>query len=155
MSATTAIRVGSDVLSVQQVTESVARFGDRYLMRVFTEHELSSADGSPLVRAARLAARFAAKEATIKVLRPVDYQPDWRSIEVQRHAGGWCTMALSGHASDLAEQAGITDMAVSLTHEGDLAAAVVVALCQHTRKQDVVLGGRPPSGADMEASSDE
>lgn len=129
MSRRTAIRVGSDVLSVQQVTESVARFGDRYLKRVYTEHEISSVSDSSAVQAARLAARFAAKEAAIKVLRPVGHQPDWRSMEVQRHAGGWCTMALSGHAATLAEKAGITDLAVSLTHDGDVAAAVVVALC--------------------------
>jgi holo-[acyl-carrier protein] synthase len=81
------------------------------------------------VRAASLAARFAAKEATIKVLRPVGHQPDWRSVEVRRHSEGWCTMALSGHAAALADQAGIAELAVSLTHEGDVAAAVVVALC--------------------------
>jgi holo-[acyl-carrier protein] synthase len=132
MSTPTAIRVGSDVLSVQQVTQSLALFGDRYLRRVFTQHEISSAAGSPPVQAARLAARFAAKEATIKVLRPMGHQPDWRSMEVERHAGGWCTMNLSGHAAVLAEHAGIEDLAVSLTHEGGVAAAVVVALCHRT-----------------------
>ena len=78
------------------------------------------------VRAASLAARFAAKEATIKVLRPEGHQPDWRSVEVRRDPNGWCTLALTGHAAALAEQAGIADLAVSLTHEGDVAAAVVV-----------------------------
>jgi holo-[acyl-carrier protein] synthase len=136
MSSGTAIRVGSDVLSVQHVAESVARFGDRYLRRIYTDHEICSSTGSPPARAARLAARFAAKEATIKVLRPVGHQPDWRSIEVQRHAEGWCTMALSGHAATLAEQAGITDLAVSLTHEADVAAAVVVALCDRAEKAE-------------------
>jgi holo-[acyl-carrier protein] synthase len=152
MSTGTAIRVGSDLVSVQQVTESVARFGDRYLQRVYTEHEISSATGAPSVRAARLAARFAAKEATIKVLRPAGHQPDWRSMEVQRHAGGWCAMALSGHAATLAEQAGITDLAVSLTHEGDMAAAVVVALCRRagsdtTEHTGLPLGFPPRRGA--------
>ena len=150
MTTTTAIRVGSDVLSVQQVTKSVACFGDRYLRRVFTEHEIISARGTPLVQAARLAARFAAKEATIKVLRPIEHQPDWRSMEVQRHAGGWCTMALSGHAANLAEEAGITDLAVSLTHEGDVAAAVVVALCRRNGSNAVARprGSRRVTGAE-------
>ncbi|MFZ0251989.1 MAG: 4'-phosphopantetheinyl transferase superfamily protein [Acidimicrobiales bacterium] len=130
MSTETAIRVGADVVSVHQVAESVESFGTRYLRRVYTDHELGSCRGGPAVRAASLAARFAAKEATIKVLRPVGHQPDWRSMEVQRHAGGWCTMALSGHAAALAEQAGIAELSVSLTHEGDVAAAVVVALCR-------------------------
>jgi len=124
------MRVGTDVVAVHQVADSVARFGTRYLQRVYTEHEISSCTGSPPVRAAGLAARFAAKEATIKVLRPVGHQPDWRSVEVRRDPRGWCTMALSGHAAALADQAGIADLAVSLTHEGDVAAAVVVALCR-------------------------
>jgi holo-[acyl-carrier protein] synthase len=126
----TSIRVGSDIVSVCQVAESVDRFGDRYLQRIYTDHEISSCAGVPMVRAARLASRFAAKEATIKVLRPVGHQPEWRSLEVQRHEGGWCTMALSGHAASLADRAGIAELAVSLTHEGNAAAAVVVALCR-------------------------
>jgi holo-[acyl-carrier protein] synthase len=130
MSTGTAIRVGADVVSVHQVAESVENFGSRYLGRIYTEHELGSCRGVAAVRAASLAARFAAKEATIKVLRPIGHQPDWRSMEVQRHSGGWCTMALSGHAAVLAEQAGIAELSVSLTHEGDVAAAVVVALCR-------------------------
>jgi holo-[acyl-carrier protein] synthase len=130
MSTGTAIRVGADVVSVHQVAESVENLGPRYLGRVYTEHELASCRGVPAVRAAGLAARFAAKEATIKVLRPIGHQPDWRSMEVQRHPGGWCTMALSGHAAALAERAGIAELSVSLTHEGDIAAAVVVALCR-------------------------
>jgi holo-[acyl-carrier protein] synthase len=129
MSTGTAIRVGADVVAVHQVAESVNSFGDRYLQRVYTSHELTSCTGSPAVRAASLAARFAAKEATIKVLRPIGHQPDWRCLEVRRHAEGWCTMALTGHAAALADQAGIADLAVSLTHDGDVAAAVVVALC--------------------------
>jgi holo-[acyl-carrier protein] synthase len=129
MSTGTAIRVGADVVAIHQVAESVESFGARYLERVYTEHELSSCVGSPATRTASLAARFAAKEATIKVLRPRGHQPDWRSVEVRRDPGGWCTMALSGHASALADQAGIAELAVSLTHEGDVAAAVVVALC--------------------------
>ena len=70
MSTGTALRVGTDVVAVHQVADSVARFGPRYLQRVYTDHELDSCAGSPTFRAARLAARFAAKEATIKVLRP-------------------------------------------------------------------------------------
>ena len=51
-------------------------------------------------------------------------------MEVRRHADGWCTIALTGHAAALADRAGIGELAVSLTHEGDVAAAVVVALCR-------------------------
>ena len=124
-----AVRVGADVTAVDQVAESVTRFGARYLERIYTAHEINCCVGELPVRAASLAALFAAKEATIKVLRPEGHQPDWRSVEVRRDPNGWCTLALTGHAAALAEQAGIADLAVSLTHEGDVAAAVVVALC--------------------------
>ena len=130
MSTKTAIRVGADVTAIDQVAESVTRFGVRYLERIYTAHEIESCVGELPVQAASLAARFAAKEATIKVLRPAGHQPDWRSVEVRRDRDGWCTLALTGHAAALAEQAGIADLAVSLTHEGEMAAAVVVALCQ-------------------------
>lgn len=148
MNRRTAVRVGSDVLSVKQVSDSVAQFGDRYLQRVYTEQEISWASGAPAVQAERLAARFAAKEATIKVLRPLGHQPDWRSMEVRRHAGGWCTMALSGHAATLAEKAGITDLAVSLTHDGDVAAAVVVALCDREGTETDERSGVPLGAVD-------
>jgi holo-[acyl-carrier protein] synthase len=129
MSTGTSIRVGADIIGVDQVVESVDRFGDRYLQRIFTEHEIASCPGAPGTAAAGLAARFAAKEATIKVLRPVDHQPDWRSMEVTRDPGGWCSMSLTGHAAELAEEAGIAELAVSLSHDAGMAAAVVVALC--------------------------
>jgi holo-[acyl-carrier protein] synthase len=144
MSTGTAIRVGADVVAVHQVAESVDRFGARYLERIYTEHELSSCIGGSPVRAASLAARFAAKEATIKVLRPVGHQPDWRSLEVRRHSEGWCTMSLSGHAATLADEAGIAELAVSLSHDGDVAAAVVVALC------NTEVGGNAPASLPTE-----
>ena len=123
------LRVGMDLVEVEQVAASVERFGDRYLNRVFTAHEVASCPGPPSVAAPGLAARFAAKEATIKVLRPTANQPDWRSMEVRRTTGGWCTMVLSGHAAAMADEAGIEELAVSLTHEETVAGAVVVALC--------------------------
>jgi holo-[acyl-carrier protein] synthase len=122
--------VGADVVAVHQVADSIASFGARYTDRVYTPHEIASCAGSPAVTSAGLAARFAAKEATLKVLRPEGHRPDWRSIEVRRHPAGWCTMSLSGHAAALADRAGIRELAVSLSHEGGIAMAVVVALCR-------------------------
>jgi holo-[acyl-carrier protein] synthase len=122
------VLVGVDLTRVAEVAASIERFGDRYLRRLFTEHELSSCRGRPETVAAGLAARFAAKEATIKVLKPEAARPDWRSMEVRRAPSGACEMHLTDYAARLAVAAGITDLAVSLSHEGDLAAAVVVAL---------------------------
>ena len=121
------LRVGTDLCSVSEVAKSVERFGDRYLKRVYTEGELAYCMEAPSQSAERLAARFAAKEATMKVLRPEHWRPDWRTIDVQRHPGGWCELVLTGSAAELAEDAGITSLAVSVSHEGALASAVVMA----------------------------
>lgn len=123
--------MGVDLVRVADVGDSVLQFGDRYLHRIYTDHELDCCQGPLNVIAQGLAARFAAKEAAVKVLRPPIFgpRPDWRSIEVRRHADGWCGLELTGHAARLAEVAGVESLAVSLSHEGGLAGAVVVALC--------------------------
>jgi holo-[acyl-carrier protein] synthase len=122
------VRVGVDVAAVADVAASIERFGERYLRRVFTEHELDSCRARSSVAAARLAARFAAKEATLKVLQPDDVRPDWRSMEVHRGASGVCALRLSETAAALAAGAGIRHLALSMTHEREFAAAVVVAV---------------------------
>lgn len=118
-----AVRVGIDLVSVDAVEASIRAHADRYLERVYTPRELADCGDDTQ----RLAARFAAKEATIKVLRPGDEAVPWRDIEVLRQAGGWTELSLAGHAAHLAEQAGVAGFAVSLTHEDGYASAVVVA----------------------------
>jgi len=122
--------VGVDIVSIAEVAESERHFGDRYLNRVFTEHELASCrESHPAARSASLAARFAAKEATLKVLRPSGARPDWRSIEVVKSPDGSCDLRLEGSAAQLAADANIRHISMSMTHEGGLAAAVVAAEC--------------------------
>jgi len=121
------LAVGVDLVDIAEVARSVKRFGDRYLRRVFTEHEISCCKGPPQVAAAALAARFAAKEATLKVLRPDDARPDWRSIEVVRLPSGACKLRLRGAAARLAVERGLGPFVLSMTHEAGLAAAVVVS----------------------------
>jgi holo-[acyl-carrier protein] synthase len=118
------VRVGTDLVRVASVEESIAAHGDRYLRRVFTERELADCAGAP----ERLAARWAAKEATLKVLRPGpgDTVP-WTEVEVVRDPGGWVELALSGDAARLAAVSGLGGFAVSLTHEAGYASAVVIA----------------------------
>jgi holo-[acyl-carrier protein] synthase len=135
-SQASSFRVGVDLVVVADVARSVRRFGDRYIDRIFTPHEIrccrtpDRAQGPSTGYAVEsLAARFAAKEATVKVLRPEGPRPDWRSIEVHRDPGGWCEIRLRGQAAQLAVDAGIAELAVSLTHESTMAAAVVVGMC--------------------------
>jgi holo-[acyl-carrier protein] synthase len=135
------IRVGTDLCSVADVAESVATFGDRYLQRVYTEDELEYCGRDPARSAERLAARFAAKEAALKVLRPLDSRPEWRAIEVRRDPAGWCELSLTGSAARLAREAGITSLSVSLSHEAGLANAVVVATLPGPPEPSTTRGG--------------
>lgn len=121
------VRVGTDIQRVAAVADSIHCFGDRYLQRVYTPGEIACCGGGRADAARRLAARFAAKEACLKVLRPAQPGLDWRSIEVVRQPGGWCELALHGVAQELARREGIRHLSVSLSHEDDYALAVVAA----------------------------
>ena len=118
------LRVGIDTVAVASVQEAIDRHGDRYLTRVYTPRELADCGGD----AERLAARFAAKEATIKALRAGAGGLPFTAIEVRRDATGAVDLVLTGAAADLAAAAGITELAVSLTHEKGLASAAVVGM---------------------------
>ena len=123
-------RVGTDIVYVPDIQDSLERFGQRFMERIFTADEqaycLLHADNH--VRAQCFAARFAAKEATIKVLRPTDTTVlNWRDIEVRRYPAGWCDIMLYEDLADLARKRGITELSVSMSHEKDYATAVVIA----------------------------
>jgi holo-[acyl-carrier protein] synthase len=120
-------RVGIDLVSVSAVRESITEHGERYLKRFYTEGELRDCDTGQGIVAERLAARFAAKEATLKVLRPGDEAIPWRTIGVVRHGPGWVTVELSGRAASLAAEHGLTDFELSISHEDGYASAVVIA----------------------------
>jgi holo-[acyl-carrier protein] synthase len=121
------IRVGIDVADVSAVAASLDRFGDRYVRKVFTGREMADSVGHGLVAARGLAARFAAKEAVLKALRVTTDVPPWTDIEIVRSPGGWPELELHGVAARLAAEQGLATWALSLTHETDVAAAVVVA----------------------------
>ncbi len=121
-------RVGIDLASVDAVEQSLSAHGDAYLARVYTPRELDHCRGEHGVSVERLAARFAAKEAAIKVLRPSEHDAlAWSSIEVVVQPGGWVALELTGAAARLAAETGIEALQLSITHEGPQAAAVVVA----------------------------
>jgi holo-[acyl-carrier protein] synthase len=111
-------------------------FGDRYLTRIYTENELADCMPNEATAASRLAARFAAKEAAAKALRIGDEVIDWRSVEVVRGADGAPELVLHDAVARRASHGGVTAMSVSLTHEGEYAGAVVVALALSKLEQD-------------------
>jgi holo-[acyl-carrier protein] synthase len=115
------------MVDVSEVARSLARFGDRYARRVFSDDELALWPGAVPARAcADLAERFAGKEATIKVLAPGEQGLDWRSIEVRRQGPARCSVRLSGTAAALAEQAGIGRVTLSVSSAGGVAMAVAM-----------------------------
>ena len=117
------VRVGIDLVTVEEVQAAIAEHGERYLTRVYTERELRESRSEP----GRLAARFAAKEATMKALGRGDEGFGWRSIAVATGEDGQPAIELTGTVRALAAQRGVSNLAVSLTHQPGCAAAVVVA----------------------------
>ncbi len=122
-----AIRVGIDLVSVGDVRASLQTHGERYLNRVYSAQEVADCGDAGAPDPQRLAARFAAKEATFKVLRVGNDAISWLDVEVCRGPEGEVELALQGHAAALAQRAGISELALSFTHEAGCAAAVVIA----------------------------
>lgn len=131
MTAVPVLRVGIDLVRVREIADSVATFGERYLARLYTTAERAYAESDAVRMPERLAARFAAKEATIKALGLVEHEGAWRDIEVLRMPSGRCELRLHGTARAAADALGAGSFAVSLSHEAEYATAVVVATVQH------------------------
>jgi holo-[acyl-carrier protein] synthase len=128
LTALPALSVGLDLVQVARIADSLARFGARFAERVFTADEIAhceAATGSERVR--RYAARFAAKEAAWKALGLDDRGHSWRAVEVVRDARGSCAIALHEPLARRAFAVGARALSLSITHEADYAAAVVLA----------------------------
>jgi holo-[acyl-carrier protein] synthase len=123
-----ALRLGIDLVAVATVAESLdGPHRAHYLERVYTEREVADCrDHAGEVEPHRLAARFAAKEAAIKALPGAGEGVPLAQIEVVRDGSGQVSLALTGRAAELLAEVGGGEIAVSLTHEGDYAAATVV-----------------------------
>ncbi len=120
------VGTGIDIAEVPRIAESIARFGERFLHRVFTDGEIKYCDAKAN-RVERYAARFAAKEAAMKALGTGwNHGVRWRDIEVRRQPGGRPTIAFHGKAAEFAAKLGATNIALSLTHTEDQAFAQVI-----------------------------
>jgi len=121
------IRLGCDVVAIEDVQNSLATFGDRYLRKVFTASEINDCQGHNRVH--RLAARFAAKEAVIKAFAEPAMPFPWREIEVARE-GPLPLLRLSGTLAQRARQQGWLSSSLSLSHADCHAMAVVLVVCK-------------------------
>lgn len=125
------LRVGTSVQPVDSVEASIQRHGRRYLDRMFTPGEVESSGGynaEPNLLAPGLAARLCAKEAVLKVLRPLNIVPDWRDIEILQMPGDWVSLKLTGAAKQLAAEGGLADLQVSFSQKDALAIATVIGV---------------------------
>ncbi len=114
--------LGSDLCNISRIENSIARFGDRFLNRIFTDIERSKADRRAMTRAGTYAKRFAAKEACAKALG-TGFRKGvfFRDMGVVNLRSGAPTLALTGGA--LARLAELTPLgyqaAVHLTMTDD------------------------------------
>ena len=116
---------GMDAMEIERIANSIERYGDRFLRHVFTAGEIAYCRRKR-DSASSFAARFAAKEATVKVFRVMAHDAiDPRSIEVRQLPEGACEIVLHDGAIALARRSGITEL--SMSHEQDYATATVVA----------------------------
>ena len=114
--------VGVDIIEISRITQTVKRWGDRFLHRTYTEGELAYCRGRPT----QLAARFAAKEAVMKALGTGIRGVGWRDVEVVRARSGAPSIKLHGRGAKVAERLAMSQVALSLSHSREYAVASVV-----------------------------
>ena len=120
------VGTGIDIAEVPRIAEAIERFGERFLSRIFTEGERRYCDAKAN-RVERYAARFAAKEASMKALGTGwNHGVRWRDIEVYRQPGQRPTIRFHGKAAEFAARLGAVNVALSISHTAEQAIASVI-----------------------------
>jgi len=119
------IGLGVDLADVDRVRDLLARYGDSFHRRCFTDHEWEYAHrfSDP---AGRLAARFAGKEAVMKSLGTGWRRLRWTDIEIT--GGGRPHAVLTGRAAVRAEMLSVREVLVTVTHSRDQAIVMAIAV---------------------------
>jgi holo-[acyl-carrier protein] synthase len=118
------LAAGTDLVHVPRIAGNVERHGAAFVDRAFTADEQALCGSD----ARRLAGRWAAKESVLKVLGAGLLAVPLTDVEVLAEPSGAPVLRLAGRAAELAEQAGWVHWSVSISHDGDYASAVAVAL---------------------------
>lgn len=118
------VGLGTDVVECERIRRALARHGERFLRRIYTDAERAYCMGmrDPVPH---LAARFAAKEATRKALARAPAL-DWHDVELRRDARGPVSVHLGGRAAAEARDLGVRRTHVSVAHERGVAVATVI-----------------------------
>src|SRR5687768_10637166 len=135
--------LGIDIIKVERIRDTLARFGSRFTQRVLTPAEQRYVRNRPET----MAGRWAAKEAVSKVLGLGVRGIGWRDIEVERLPTGQPSIRLHGRAAGRAEQLGMGRIAVSISHEAEYAVAIAFGVR--------TAGGRYVFPLDIEARLDD
>ena len=118
--------VGMDIVETKRIAESIDRFGDRFLQRIFLDDEVAYAQSMKFPHL-HLAARFAAKEAISKAFGTgIGRDLGWRDLEIFREPSGAPQVRLHGRAEAYAKQRGVLAVYVSLSHTAEYGAASAV-----------------------------
>ncbi len=124
----TIVGVGMDIVETKRIADSIERFGDRFLHRVFHEGEVAYANSMKYPHL-HLAARFAAKEAISKAFGTgIGREMGWRDLEIIREPSGAPKVVLHGKAEAYAKMRGVQAVHVSLSHTTEYGAASVVVV---------------------------
>lgn len=117
---------GIDIVETKRIAESMERFGDRFLQRIFLDGEVIYARSMKFPHL-HLAARFAAKEAISKAFGTgIGRELGWRDMEIVRESGGAPQVRLHGRAEAYAKSRGVQAVHVSLSHTQDYGAASAI-----------------------------
>lgn len=118
--------LGVDLVRIERIARARERHGLRFLSRVFSEAEINECLGR-VDPDQGFAVRFAAKEAAMKALGTGWASGvAWRDFEVGKTPSGAPTLTLSGRAAQIAGESGVSNVFVSLSHDGVYAVATVV-----------------------------
>jgi holo-[acyl-carrier protein] synthase len=117
---------GVDLCEVPRIEAAIARYGRRFVERIYTPLEIAYAE-SKANRFERFAARFAAKEAGMKALG-TGWRGGitWKDFEVANLPSGRPTLRLRGKAAEIATRLGVKNVALSITHTKDQSLAMVI-----------------------------
>jgi holo-[acyl-carrier protein] synthase len=120
------IGTGVDLIEIERIARSIERYGERFLRRIYTHHEIAYCT-SKRSSAESFAARFAAKEAGAKALGTgISRGVTWIEFQIGRQPGGRPVLELRGRAALRARELGVKTISLSLTHTGNLAMATVM-----------------------------
>lgn len=119
--------IGIDLCTVARMQKELDAPGRGFLEAVFTAAEIAHGEGRPHP-AEHFAARFAAKEATLKALAGGEARGSfWLDVEIVNAGGGAVHLVLHGRLRDIAADLGVHRLNVSLSHDRKLATATVIA----------------------------